>query len=243
MSAGAQVEDEDRRRPAAPERLSRAQRTIARRMLESRATVPEFELTAVADMDAAVALRERLKAGTPAGARAPSINDMVVRASALALRDHPRANGAYGDGVFERFERVNVGVAVATADALLVPTVFDADRLSLAQVAAETRRLAERVHDRSIMPSELGDATFTVSNLGMFRVEQFSAVINAPQAAILAVGAVRRTPVVRGDELAIGHEMRMTLCCDHRILYGVDAARLLSTICERLEAPQALLGE
>lgn len=167
---------------------------------------------------------------------------MVVRASALALRDHPRANGAYGDDVFERFERVNVGVAVATPDALLVPTVFDADRLSLAEVAADTQRLAARVRDRTITPPELADATFTVSNLGMFRVEHFSAVINAPQAAILAVGAVRQTPVVRGERPAIGQEMRLTLCCDHRILYGADGARLLAGVCERLEAPEGLVS-
>jgi pyruvate dehydrogenase E2 component (dihydrolipoamide acetyltransferase) len=211
-------------------------------MVESRSTVPEFALTAVVDMDAAVALRRRLKTEASTGAPAPSLNDMVVRASALALRDHPHVNGAYGDGTFERFEHVNVGVAVSTPDALLVPTVFDADRLGLAEVAAETRRLAARVRDRTISPPELAHATFTVSNLGMFRVEHFSAVINAPQAAILAVGAVREAAVVRGGRLAIGQEMRLTLCCDHRILYGADAARFLAGVCERLEAPDELLS-
>jgi pyruvate dehydrogenase E2 component (dihydrolipoamide acetyltransferase) len=242
VSAAEADEHVDGRGAVTSQRLSRTQRTIARRMVESRSTVPEFELTAVADMGDAVALRAQLKAQAGGGEPVPSLNDMIVRASALALREHPEANGAYADDTFQLFDRVNIGVAVAAPAALLVPTVFDADRLTLAEIGAQTRRLAERVRDRTIAPAELADATFTVSNLGMFRVEHFSAVINPPQAAILAVGAVRRTAVVRGDALVAGHEMRLTLCCDHRILYGADAAQLLARICELLEAPQALLG-
>lgn len=242
MSTTEADEHVDGRGGVTSQRLSRTQRTIARRMAESRSTVPEFELTAVADMGEIVALRARLKARASDAQPVPSLNDMIVRASALALREHPRANARYADDTFELFDRVNIGVAVAAPDALLVPTVFDADRLTIAEIGAETRRLAERVRGRTITPAELADATFTVSNLGMFRVEHFSAVINAPQAAILAVGAVRRTAVVRGDALVPGHEMRLTLCCDHRILYGADAAQMLARICELLEGPQALLG-
>ncbi len=122
----------------------------------------------------------------------PSFNDMVVKACALALREHPRANGAYRDGRFELYSRVNVGVAVAARDALVVPTVFDADRKGLRQIATESRALAERVRDGPITPPELSGATFTVSNLGMYGIDSFSAVINPPQAAILAVGAIAR---------------------------------------------------
>ena len=138
----------------------------------------------------------------------PSFNDMVVKACALALREHPRANGAYRDGRFELYSRVNVGVAVAAQDALVVPTVFDADRKGLRQIAADSRALAQRVRDGTITPPELSGGTFTVSNLGMFGIDSFAAVINPPQAAILAVGAIAERPVVRDGEIATAHLMR-----------------------------------
>jgi pyruvate dehydrogenase E2 component (dihydrolipoamide acetyltransferase) len=231
---------EDPRGGAVATRMNRTQRLIARRMVASRTEVPEFALTAVVDMDAAVAARAALKASTPAGGRVPSYNDMVVRACALALREHPQANGSFVDDAFVTYDRVNIGVAVAAPGALLVPTVLDADRLTLAEIGAETRRLAAAVRARTILPAELGGATFTVSNLGMYRVDQFEAVIAAPQAAILAVGALRRVPVVRGEALVPGHEMRMTLACDHRVLYGADGAELLGRICTLLEEPGTL---
>ena len=170
----------------------------------------------------------------------PSFNDMVVKACALALREHPRANGAYRDGRFELYSRVNVGIAVAARDALVVPTIFDADRKGLWQIAAESRALAERVRDGSITPPELSGATFTVSNLGMFGIDSFAAVINPPQAAILAVGAITERPVARDGELATAQLMRVNLACDHRILYGAEGAEFLARVRTLLEEPLLL---
>jgi pyruvate dehydrogenase E2 component (dihydrolipoamide acetyltransferase) len=218
--------------------LSRTQRTIARRMAESKATIPDFTLSMDVDMEECVALRTQLKG--LAQPDAPTYNDMLVKASALALREYPRANGSYRDANFELHSRVNVGVAVATKDALVVPTVFDADSKSLGEIARETRTLAERVRDATITPPELGGGTFTVSNLGMFGVKSFTAIINPPQAAILSVGALEPRPVVREDEILTRHTMSITLACDHRILYGADAANFLARIRELLEQPAAL---
>jgi len=221
--------------------LTRLQQTVARRMAESKATAPEFVLNIDVDMEEAVDLRKRLKAAANEGQSVPSFNDFVVKASALALLDFPRANGAYRDGKFELYSRVNVGVAVAGQDALVVPTVFDADTKSLGQISRETRALAERVRAGAITPPELSSGTFTVSNLGMFGIQSFVAVINPPQAAILAVGAMAPTPVVRDGEVVVRNIMRLTLACDHRILYGADAAEFLSRIRERLEHPLSLV--
>jgi pyruvate dehydrogenase E2 component (dihydrolipoamide acetyltransferase) len=233
--------------------LSRTQRTIARRMAESKATIPDFTLSVDVDMEECVALRAQLKALSAGGAGgaggapytpAPTYNDMIVKASALALREHPRANASYRDGAFELHARVNVGVAVATDDALVVPTVFDADVKSLGEIARETRTLAARVRDGTITPPELGGGTFTVSNLGMFGVRAFTAIVNPPQAAILSVGALEpRAVVLAGDgggEIVARHTLSLTLACDHRILYGADAARFLARVRELLEAPAAL---
>jgi pyruvate dehydrogenase E2 component (dihydrolipoamide acetyltransferase) len=170
----------------------------------------------------------------------PSFNDMVVKACAIALREHPRANGAYRDGRLELYSRVNVGVAVAARDALVVPTIFDADLKGLRQIATESRGLAERVREGTITPPELSGGTFTVSNLGMFGISNFAAVINPPQAGILAVGAIAERPVVRDGEIAVGHLMPMTLACDHRILYGADGAVFCDRIRNLLEEPLGL---
>jgi pyruvate dehydrogenase E2 component (dihydrolipoamide acetyltransferase) len=167
---------------------------------------------------------------------------MVVKACALALREHPRANGTYKDGRFELHPRVNVGVAVAAADALLVPVVRDADTSSLWSIAAESRRLALAARDGTITPPDLAGGTFSVSNLGMFGIDAFTAVINPPQAAILAVGSLAQRAVVREGQLAARHTMTVTLTCDHRILYGADAAEFLGSIRELLEQPLALMG-
>ncbi len=222
------------------EDLSKLQSTIARRMAESKATAPHFYLEAEIDMSRAVEARARLKAAAGEGEVVPSFNDMVVKACALALREHPRANGAYRDGRFELYSRVNVGVAVAARDALVVPTVFDADRKGLRQIAAESRALAQRVREGTVTPPELSGGTFTVSNLGMYGIDNFSAVINAPQAAILAVGAIKERPVVRGGEIVPAHMLGVTLACDHRILYGAPAAEFLARVRTLLEEPLAL---
>jgi pyruvate dehydrogenase E2 component (dihydrolipoamide acetyltransferase) len=222
------------------EELNKLQSTVARRMAESKATAPHFYLSVETDMSRAVEARVRLKAAAGEGEPVPSFNDMVVKACAMALREHPRANGAYRDGRFEIYSRVNVGVAVAARDALVVPTVFDADLKGLRQIATETRALAERVREGTVTPPELSGATFTVSNLGMFGISSFAAVINPPQAGILAVGAIAERPVVRDGEVAVGHVMPMTLACDHRILYGADGARFLDRIRNLLEEPLGL---
>jgi pyruvate dehydrogenase E2 component (dihydrolipoamide acetyltransferase) len=225
--------------------LSRTQQTIARRMAESKATIPHFSLQAEIDMEECVALRAELK--RIGQADAPTYNDMIVKACALALREHPRANSSYRDGRLQLHSRVNVGVAVATdsdepaGGALIVPTVFDADLKSLGEIARETRALAARVRDGTITPPELGGGTFTVSNLGMFGVTAFTAIVNPPQAAILSVGAVQARPVAdESGEIAARATMTVTLACDHRILYGADAARFLGRARELLERPAAL---
>jgi pyruvate dehydrogenase E2 component (dihydrolipoamide acetyltransferase) len=220
--------------------LSRLQQTVARRMSESRATVPDIELRIEVDMTEAVALREQLR--DVSGDGLPSLNDLIVKAAALTLREFPRINGAYRDAQFEQYARVNVGIAVAGDDALVVPTVFDADIKSLGAIATATRTLAQRARDGSISPSELGGATFSISNLGMYGIDGFSAVINPPQAAILAVGAVRRRPVVDdAGEIVARQTVELSLACDHRIVYGVDGARFMAHLRERLQHPLSLL--
>ena len=221
------------------EDLSRLQQTIARRMAESKATAPEFTVTCEVDMQAAVDFRKQLKAAS-GEAPAPSFNDFVVKASALALKEFPRANGAYRDGKFELYSRVNIGIAVAAEDALVVPTIFDADSKSLGQISRDARAVAERVREGQVTPPELSSGTFSISNLGMFGIKRFTAVINPPQAAILAVGEMTPRAVVRDGEITARPIMELTLTCDHRILYGADAAQFLGRIRERLENPLSL---
>ena len=221
--------------------LTKLQQTVARRMAESKATAPHFYLQAEIDMTAAVEGRARLKASAKEGEVVPTFNDMVVKACALALREHPRANGAYRDGKLELYSRVNVGVAVAAQDALVVPTVFDADQKGLRRIATETRALAARVRDGSITPPELSGGTFTVSNLGMYGISNFSAVINTPQAGILAVGEVKARPTVSDSGAIEARQlMGVTLACDHRILYGADGAQFLARVRGLLEEPLGL---
>ncbi len=217
--------------------LSKLQQTVARRMAESKATAPHFYLAAEIDMSGAWDARARIKAAAAEDDVVPSFNDMVVKACAIALREFPRANGSYRDGRVEQYSRVNVGVAVAARDALVVPTVFDADEKGLRAIAIETRRLAGRVRDGTITPPELSGGTFTVSNLGMFGVTSFSAVINPPQAAILAVGSIEEAAVARDGEIVAGRRMAVDLACDHRILYGADGARFLARIRDLLQEP------
>jgi pyruvate dehydrogenase E2 component (dihydrolipoyllysine-residue acetyltransferase) len=220
--------------------LTKLQQTVARRMAESKATAPHFYLQADVDMSRCVDARASLKRAAAEGDVVPSLNDMVVKATAIALREHPRANGAYRDGRLETYERVNVGVAVAARDALVVPTVFDADRKGLAQIASETRALAERVRDGTVTPPELSGGTFTVSNLGMLGIDSFAAVINPPQAGILAVGRVAEKPVARDGAVMTAQLMSVNLACDHRILYGADGAAFLGRIRGLLEEPVGL---
>jgi pyruvate dehydrogenase E2 component (dihydrolipoyllysine-residue acetyltransferase) len=223
------------------EEPSRIQQIIARRMAESKATIPHFTLSMDVDMEGAIELRDQLKAlaeqqDTPV----PSYNDMVVKACAIALRDFPLVNASYKDGSFEMHSRVNVGVAVAGEGTLIVPTIFDADRKGLGQIAKESRALAEKVRDGKISPPELSGATFSITNLGMYGVTTFTAVINPPQSAILAVGKMEPKPVVRDGELVVRNGMNLTIACDHRILSGAPAAEFLARVKAILEQPIAL---
>jgi pyruvate dehydrogenase E2 component (dihydrolipoamide acetyltransferase) len=202
--------------------LTPTQETIARRMVASATTIPVFTVSIDIDMSLIAALREGVQS-------APSMNDFVVKAAALTLRDFPRFNSSFSAGKVEYYSRINVGIAVATDDALLVPVVLDADRKTITEISADTRRLADAARKRVLQPEDLRDATFTVSNLGMFGVRAFTAIIDPPQVAILAVGGAR------------GDDMNVTLSCDHRVLYGADAARFLSRLRELLERPLALV--
>jgi pyruvate dehydrogenase E2 component (dihydrolipoamide acetyltransferase) len=202
--------------------LTPTQATIARRMAESAAAIPVFTVSIDVDVSLVTALRKDVDA-------APSLNDFVVKAAALTLRDFPRFNASFEDGAVRSWSRVNVGIAVATDDALLVPVVFDADAKTLPKISTETRRLADAARRRSLLPDELRGGTFTVSNLGMFGVRSFTAIVDPPQVAILAVGGIA------------GGAMTLTLSCDHRVVYGADGARFLSRLRELLERPLALV--
>jgi pyruvate dehydrogenase E2 component (dihydrolipoamide acetyltransferase) len=220
------------------EELTRLQKTVSRRMAESKATAPDYTLHMQVDMSLCVELRKRLKEVEDP---APSFNDMIVKAAANALREHPRVNGAYRDGKFELYGNVNVGVAVAAQDALVVPTIFEADKKSLGEIARQARELIEKVRDGKITPPEVSGGTFTVSNLGMYGVDAFSAVINPPQAAILTVGSLKKRPVVDDDGRLVARDtLTLSMVSDHRILYGADAAQFLARVRELLEQPLSL---
>jgi len=218
--------------------LTRLQRTVSRRMAESKATAPDFALSLDVDMTLCIELRERLKEQAE---HAPSYNDMVVKAAALALRDHRKVNGAYRDGHFELYPNVNVGVAVAAQDTLVVPVIRDADEKSLGEISRQARRLIDLVREGKITPPDLSGGTFTVSNLGMYGGERFTGVINPPQAAILTVGALVKKPAVDGRGRVVARDlMNLTMVCDHRILYGADGAEFLAAVRKLLEEPLSL---
>lgn len=219
--------------------LTTTQSTIARRMVESATRIPVFTVSSDVDVSLIAALR---RGARDEGDHAPTLNDFVVKAAATALREFPRFNASYAGGKVECYSRINVGVAVATDDALLVPVVFDADQKSLAQIAADTARLADAARRRVLRPEDLQHGTFTVSNLGMFGVRSFTPLIDPPQAAILAVGGARRAPFEdASDRVVFRDELTLTLTGDHRVVYGADGARFLSRLRELLERPLALV--
>jgi pyruvate dehydrogenase E2 component (dihydrolipoyllysine-residue acetyltransferase) len=219
--------------------LTPTETTIARRLTESATTTPV--LTAAADVDVSLIVALR-RGGRDAGEEVPSLNDFVVKAAALALREHPRLNSSYAEGRIETYSQVNVGIAVATEDdALLVPVVLDADRKPLAEIAADSRRLADAARRRALTPEQLHHATFTVSNLGMFGVRSFTAIVDPPQAAILAVGGARREAFEDGPaRVSFRNVITVTLTCDHRVVYGAHAAQFLSRLRDLLERPLTL---
>jgi pyruvate dehydrogenase E2 component (dihydrolipoamide acetyltransferase) len=219
--------------------LSQMRAIIAKRMPLSKAPVPHFYVTSEAAMDRAWALREELNAleGQPK----ISVNDLVVRACALTLLEHPGVNASFQGEAIRVFHRAHVGIAVALDEGLITPVLRDCHVKSLAQIAVEARDLAERARGRKLRASELSGATFSISNLGMFDVAEFSAIINPPEGAILAVGSVRRVPVVDGDAVTVGRRMALTLSCDHRVMDGAMGARFLQDVKRRLEEPLRLL--
>ena len=250
-AAGGKTQSE-RRKPAAAPRTagpdvevidpSRMQATIARRMTEAKSTVPEFTVTVEARVDEAVKMRQQLKDSVP-GAEKVTMTDMLVRACALALRKFPEVNTSWVDGRFQRKRAVNIGLAVAPSQGmgLLVPVVHDADLKDLVQISIESRQVIERARSGRPNEGDLSGATFSISNLGMYGVDEFVAIINPPEAAILAVGAIKDVPVVEEGRIVPGKVMRMTLSVDHRVFYGATAAQFMAEVRRLVENPVTLV--
>jgi pyruvate dehydrogenase E2 component (dihydrolipoamide acetyltransferase) len=226
-------------RPDRTVKLSQMRKTIAKRMGQSKREIPHINLTMPITMDRAIALRGEFNLAVE-GTKA-SINDLVILAAARALRKHPRVNGYFTDnGIVERGD-VHIGVAISVEDGLVVPPVRFTDQKSLKQISIETRGLGTRAKERTLKPEELAGSTFTVSNLGMFGIEEFTAVINPGESAILAVGAVVDEVMVEDGKLVPRKRMRVTLCSDHRVFDGADSAKFLQTLKQLLENPLVLL--
>jgi pyruvate dehydrogenase E2 component (dihydrolipoamide acetyltransferase) len=208
-------------------------------MVQSKTTIPHFYLTTEIDMTAAVALRTQINAW--AGTPGVSFTDLIVKACALALQKFPAINATYHDGQVIRFKTVNIGIAVATPDALLVVVVRDAHTKPLQQIARESRDLIERARAGKATAHDLEGATFTISNLGMFEIDEFIAIIPPGQSAILAVGAIQPKPVVVDDQVVVRQRMRVTLSGDHRVFYGAEGAQFLQELRRLLENPISLV--
>ncbi|HEX2376745.1 MAG TPA: dihydrolipoamide acetyltransferase family protein, partial [Gaiellales bacterium] len=222
--------------------LSPMLKAVARRMTESKTTVPHFYVSSEIDMTRALALRKELNEALADSGEKVSVNDLIIRACAQALDQHPQAHRSYVDGTHVYHAHAHVGIAVALDDGLIVPVLRDADTKSLRQIAAEARDLAERARAGKLRQPEIEGGTFTVSNMGMLGVSGFAAIINPPESAILAVSATIQRPVVRDGAVAVGDLMSVTLSCDHRACSGADGARLLQTVKRHLEAPTLLLA-
>ena len=219
-------------------------KTIARRLAQSKFTAPHFYLTVEVDMERAGAVRKDLNAlAESTGLGKVSVNDLVTKACAAALRRHPMVNASYleDEGVIRQHAHAHVAVAVAMPEGLITPVVRDADTKGLAQIAAETRDLAGRARAGTIDPSEYAGSTFTTSNLGMFGVDAFTAIINPPNACILAIGATRDVPVVKDGAVVPGQRMTLTLSCDHRVVDGAAGAAFLADVKAQLEEPMRML--
>jgi pyruvate dehydrogenase E2 component (dihydrolipoamide acetyltransferase) len=235
-----------RPRPAGPDveavEPNRMQATIARRMTESKTTVPHFYVTVEARVDEAVRVRQQLKELVP-GADRVTMTDLLTRACAIALTRFPEVNASWVDGRFQRKRSVNIGLAVPPAKGLglLVPVVHDVDRKDLVQISIESRQVIERARSGKPASGDLEGGTFSISNLGMFGVDEFSAIINPPESAILAVGQIKEVPVVEDGRVTVGTVMRMTLSVDHRVFYGSTAAQFMAEVRRLIENPVSLL--
>ena len=220
-------------------------KTIAKRLVESKSTIPHFTVTITTDMEPLLALRATLNQQLESQGVKLSVNDFIVRAASLGLVMHPLLNSSWTGEAVKVAGSVNMGIAVALPQerggGLVVPVIRDAQNKGLRQISAETRALARKAREKGLSPEEMAGGTFTISNLGMLGVDHFEAIINPPQAAILAVGAAITKPVVRDGALAIGTEMTMTISADHRVVDGAMAAEYLQTVRKMLEGPAALL--
>ena len=221
--------------------LTQMRKTIARRLAESIGPVPHFFLTVDVDMGRAIEARRTINAMLEAEGKKISLNDLIIRATAAALRRHPACNAHWLGDAIRRFNRVHVGVAVAIDDGLITPIIRDADSKGVAQIATEIRELAGRARQKKLQPEEYTGATFSISNLGMFGIHEFTAVINPPEAGILAVGGVEETPVVEDGQVVVRSRMKMTMSCDHRVIDGALGAAFLGTLKKMLEEPTAIL--
>ena len=236
-----------RPRPAGPqvelEEPNRMQATIARRMFESKTTAPHFYVTVEARVDDAVRVRQQLKDLVP-NAGQVTMTDLLTRACAIALTRFPEVNASWVDGHFERKRSVNIGLAVPPAQGmgLLVPVVHDVERKDLIQISIESRQVIERARSGKPSPGDLDGGTFSISNLGMYGVDEFSAIINPPEAAILAVGMIKEMPLVENGKVVVGRVMRMTLSVDHRVFYGTTAAQFMAEVKRLIENPVTLIA-
>ncbi|HEY8427455.1 MAG TPA: pyruvate dehydrogenase complex dihydrolipoamide acetyltransferase [Sandaracinaceae bacterium] len=229
------------RLPPRVEKLSSMRRTIARRLTESKQTVPHFYLTIDVDAEPLAAARAQMNAQLEADGEKVSLNDLVMKACAMALRRVPEVNASFAGDSIHYHQVVDISMAVAIPDGLVTPVIRDADRKSVREIAKEARELAARARAKKLAPEEMTNGTFSVSNLGMFGVEDFGAVINPPEGAILAVGALREEPVVKNGQIVPGKRMRMTLSCDHRVIDGALGARWLAVLRAMLEQPVLML--
>jgi pyruvate dehydrogenase E2 component (dihydrolipoamide acetyltransferase) len=220
------------------ENVSQMRKTIARRLAESKFTAPHFYLTMEIDMDNAMAARKSIN---DSGTAKISFNDMVVKACAMALRQHPKVNSSWRGDTIRYNEHVHIGVAVAVDEGLLVPVVRFANEKGLSQIGAEVKSFAEKAKSKKLQPSDWEGNTFTISNLGMFGIEEFTAIINPPDACILAVGGIKSVPVVKNGAVVPGNIMKVTLSCDHRVVDGASGAAFLQTLKAYLENPVMML--
>ena len=218
--------------------VSQMRKTIARRLAESKFTAPHFYLSLTIDMDAAMVAR---KAINDRGPHKVSFNDMVVKAVAMALKNHPAVNSSWLEDRIRYNEHVHIGVAVAVEDGLLVPVVRHANVKSFGEIGVEVREFAQKAKDKKLQPSDWEGNTFTISNLGMFGIDEFTAIINPPDACILAVGGIQAVPVVRDGAVVPGHTMKVTLSCDHRVVDGATGAAFLNEVKQNLENPVLML--
>ena len=218
--------------------VSQMRKTIARRLAESKFTAPHFYLSVTIDMGAAMTAR---KAINDRGPHRVSFNDMVVKAVAIALKNHPAVNSSWLEDRIRYNEHVHIGVAVAVEDGLLVPVVRHANAKSFGEIGTEVREFAQKAKDKKLQPSDWEGNTFTISNLGMFGIEDFTAIINPPDACILAVGGIQNVPVVKDGAVVPGHTMKVTLSCDHRVVDGATGAAFLNEVKQNLENPVLML--